>query len=356
LIRMRISAKPQRAGRRAVDRVKVGAIVYRGGDAICLYCMVCRPPLDQQQRSPTVSPISDPKQFIQGVISEFIETSELNNMNNPAGDKAWDDALVGYAGGADPIWQQYKEYVGPFHWTPWEVFNQHRPKAQAAPQELTVISWVLPQRDMVRKANRAQRKFPADEWARIRVWGENFNAALRTHVAERLEAAGHPAIAPMLVPNWAIVRSERFSYASSWSERHAAHAAGLGTFGLCDGLITARGKAMRAGSVIAMIDVDPTPRPYADHRAYCLFFAEGTCGKCIDRCPARAITEAGHDKEKCRRHLVRSREHVKKAYNFTGYGCGLCQVGVPCESGIPVKAAREALERGELPPPPPPLA
>jgi hypothetical protein len=28
----------------------------------------------------------------------------------------------------------------------------------------------------------------------------------------------------------------------------------------------------------------------------------------------------------------------------------LCQVGVPCEAGIPVKAAREALERGELPP------
>jgi epoxyqueuosine reductase len=39
-----------------------------------------------------------------------------------------------------------------------------------------------------------------------------------------------------------------------------------------------------------------------------------------------------------------------------GYGCGLCQVGVPCEAGIPVKAAREAFERGELPPPPPPLA
>ncbi|MBN1906976.1 MAG: hypothetical protein JW927_17995 [Deltaproteobacteria bacterium] len=43
-------------------------------------------------------------------------------------------------------------------------------------------------------------------------------------------------------------------------------------------------------------------------------------------------------------------------YNFEGYGCGLCQVGVPCESMIPVKSAREALERGELPPPPPPIA
>jgi len=47
---------------------------------------------------------------------------------------------------------------------------------------------------------------------------------------------------------------------------------------------------------------------------------------------------------------------VEKTYKFVGYGCGLCQVGVPCEAGIPVKAAREALERGELPSLPPPLA
>ena len=44
-------------------------------------------------------------------------------------------------------------------------------------------------------------------------------------------------------------------------QRHAAHAAGLGTFGLCDGLITAKGKAMRAGSVVARIAVAQTPRP-----------------------------------------------------------------------------------------------
>jgi hypothetical protein len=29
---------------------------------------------------------------------------------------------------------------------------------------------------------------------------------------------------------------------------------------------------------------------------------------------------------------------------------------VPCETHIPVRKAREAYEKGELPPPPPPLA
>lgn len=294
--------------------------------------------------------------WIKDLIQDFITASPHNTMQTEKEDRAWDTALVGVAAGADPIWQQYKEYIGAFHWTPWEVFNQHCPEEPAGAEDLSVISWILPQREMVRKSNRRARTYPSEEWARIRVHGEAFNTALRQHVAQSLKDAGHAAIAPMLVPNWTIVKSARFSYASSWSERHAAHAAGLGTFGLCDGLITAKGKAMRAGSVVARIKIQPTPRPYADHRAYCLFFADGTCGKCIDRCPARAITEAGHDKEKCRQHLARSREYVEKTYKFAGYGCGLCQVGVPCEAGIPVKAARQALERGELPPPPPPLA
>jgi epoxyqueuosine reductase len=294
--------------------------------------------------------------WIKALVRDFILTSPHNTMNTTTAEPAWDDALVGFASGGDQMWQQYKEYVGPFHWTPWEVFNQHCPGESAGAEELSVISWVLPQREAVRKANRRAKRYPSEEWARIRVYGEEFNVALRRHVVNSLKQVGHAAIAPMLVSNWTIVKSERFSYASSWSERHAAHAAGLGTFGLCDGLITARGKAMRVGSVVAKISIKPTPRPYSNHRAYCLFFADGTCGKCIDRCPARAITKTGHDKEKCRQHLARSREYVKKTYTFEGYGCGLCQVGVPCEAGIPVKAAREALERGVLPPPPPPLA
>jgi len=294
--------------------------------------------------------------WIKTTIQDFIATSPLNTMQNETDEPAWDSSLVGFASGADPIWQQYKEYVGAFHWTPWEVFNQHCPKETISAEQLTVVSWILPQRELVRKANRKAKKFPAEEWARIRVYGEKFNMALRGHVVKRLEQEGYGAIAPMAAPNWTIVKSKRFSYASSWSERHAAHAAGLGTFGLCDGLITARGKAMRAGSVVAKISIKPTPRPYADHQAYCLYYAAGTCGKCIDRCPAHAITKKGHDKEKCRQYLARSRAHIKKTYEFEGYGCGLCQVDVPCEAGIPVKAAREALERGELPPPPPPIA
>ncbi len=296
------------------------------------------------------------EEWIKKNIKAFIKTSSLNTMQDGSGEAAWDQVLIGFSSGIDPIWQQYKEYVGAFHWTPWEVFNQHCPDENVIAKELTVISWVLPQRKLVRDANKQEKKYPAEKWARIRVYGEAFNIALRHYLVKTIKEAGYPAVAPMLVPNWTIVKSKKFSYASSWSERHAAHAAGLGTFGLCDGLITSKGKAIRLGSVVAKMSIKSKPRPYIDHHAYCLYYTDKTCGKCIKQCPANAITEDGHDKEKCRLHLDKSRKYVKKTYGFEGYGCGLCQVKVPCESIIPVKKARESLKHGDLPLSPPPIA
>ena len=68
---------------------------------------------------------------IRNLIQDFITTSPLNTIRNEEEDPAWDGALIGFASGADPIWQQYKEYIGAFHWTPWEVYNQHCPEESA---------------------------------------------------------------------------------------------------------------------------------------------------------------------------------------------------------------------------------
>lgn len=89
---------------------------------------------------------------------------------------------------------------------------------------------------------------------------------------------------------------------------------------------------------VARIQVPPTPRPYKDQHEYCLFFTEGTCKECISRCPVGAITEKGKDKSICYRHLSQTtKDYVTHKYGFDGYGCGLCQTGVPCESKIPLK-------------------
>ena len=277
----------------------------------------------------------DTKRITQ-IIDDFIRTSPENSLKNEADEPAWEEALVGFSSGSDPIFQQYKEHIGPFHFTPQEIFNSTFASSPASPDELTVIAWILPQREITKADNRAEDFYPSERWVRARFPGEDFNVLLRKHLVAELEKEEIPAVAPMLSALWKIEMSPKFGMASRWSERHAAYASGLGTFGLCDGLITAKGKAHRVGSVVARLQVDPTARPYKDHHEYCLFFSDGSCRACADRCPAGAISEEGHDKKRCWDHAgVTCAKYAKQQFGFDGYGCGLCQTAVPCESGIP---------------------
>lgn len=276
--------------------------------------------------------------WIVKTIQDFVETSSENTLKNQNNDKAFEMPLVGLSRGDDPLYEAYKRHVGPFHLTPWEIFAVTFRDFSIRPEELTVISWILPHNSATKVDNRKEKFYPSERWARARIFGEEVNEKLRKHAVASLEAKGYRAVAPALSPQFSIRISTDYGYASTWSERHAAYASGLGTFGLCAGLITAVGKAMRTGSIIAQIPAPPTPRPYEDHHAYCLFFSQGTCGKCISRCPVGAITEAGKDKEKCYKHLFPlTKDYVTSNYGFDGYGCGLCQTGVPCESQIPNK-------------------
>ena len=280
-----------------------------------------------------------PAVWLEAVIGDFIERSPENTLQGSFQEKAFEIPLVGFANGADPVFESYKQVVASYHWTPQEIFSLTFPDIPVAPEELTVISWILPQTAATKADNRRQTTYPAERWARARIFGEEVNVKLRQRVVNALQKEGYAAVAPMLSPSWQRKKSDQYVFASTWSERHAAYAAGLGTFGLCDGLITPRGKAMRTGSVVARIQIEASPRPYGGHHAYCLFFSQGICGKCIPRCPVGALSEKGHDKLKCLQHLrPASADYVKANYGFDGYGCGLCQTGVPCESKIPTEA------------------
>ena len=277
------------------------------------------------------------KRWLETVIKSFINKSQDNSLKNERNEKAWADPIVGFSSGDDPLYQLYKEDIGAFYWAPAEIFAKTFPMLRVTPDQLTVISWVLPQTDATKTDNRKQTVYPSERWARARIYGEEVNIKLRKHVVATLQEVRCEAVAPMFSPLWERKISKRYGFASTWSERRAAYASGLRTFGLCDGLITPKGKAMRCGSVVAHIKILPTNRPYKDHHAYCLFFSKGICGKCIQRCPAGAITEIGHNKVKCRKYLQITRDYVRSHFGFEGYGCGLCQTGVPCESKIPTE-------------------
>ncbi|RQW86046.1 MAG: epoxyqueuosine reductase [Geobacter sp.] len=245
----------------------------------------------------------------------------------------FDEPLVGFADASDPLFSSYKEIIGPHHLTPWELMETAFPGKEFVAG--TVVCWILPISESTRWSNRNENLWPSREWALTRTHGEAFNNALRRHLTNVLLAKGHQTLAPLLSKGWHTVKTAE-GLSSTWSERHAAFAAGLGTFSLNRGFISERGIAHRCGSVITDLIITPSPRRYQQYDENCLFCRNGSCGTCISRCPVGAITRFGHDKERCRAYgyetVVRE---VGERYGVATPGCGLCQTGVPCETGIP---------------------
>jgi epoxyqueuosine reductase len=270
------------------------------------------------------------------VRDEIVRFSLANpeNRHREGEERYFDEPLVGFASALDPLFAEYKRIIGPFHRTPPEWMTTD-PDAQGMLPG-TVICWILPVARAARESNRRERVWPSREWAHTRTFGEKFNNLLRLHVVAFLCGRGHRAIAPQLSPGWKRIDDAPLGIASTWSERHAAYAAGLGTFSLSDGLITERGIAHRCGSVITDLVLPPTKRYGTNHRGNCLFYREEGCGVCIDRCPAGAISREGHDKAKCREYVHGDIPRaVGERFQVSEIGCGLCQTRVPCEGMIP---------------------
>jgi epoxyqueuosine reductase QueG len=272
------------------------------------------------------------EEMVRSGIERFVGENAANRQPESAL-PYFDAPLVGFASIDDPLFSRYKEVIGEYHLTPGEFMESAFGPGSTG--KGTVICWILPISPATRESNRRERLWPSREWACTRTHGETFNNLLRRHLADLLNAAGQRALAPLLSEGFRTVET-RSGPSSTWSERHAAHAAGLGTFSLNDGLITGRGIAHRCGSVITDLVIPPTPRRYGHWAEYCLFYRDGSCGACIGRCPAGAITRYGHDKTKCYRYCYEEViGQVGERFGVAAPGCGLCQTGVPCEAGIP---------------------
>jgi epoxyqueuosine reductase QueG len=275
-----------------------------------------------------------PEKAIEKAIVHFIQTNPANRRKEGRG-KYWGRPLVGFASGEDPLFKAYKKIIGKFHFSPQEIFRLTFGNKKPS-QPLSIIAWILPHVEEIRLSNRKETKYPSRLWAHARDFGEQFNVKLRKHIVSFLKKKGYQAVAPMISPHWKRVRSPRIGLASSWSERHTAYACGLGSFGLSDGFITPRGKAIRIGSVVTNLPLKPSAKKYPHHRANCLYFFNRTCKVCALRCPAGAITSKGHDKDKCQEYSYNTIGPLKRSeYGVKITGCGLCQTKVPCEYEIP---------------------
>lgn len=289
---------------------------------------------------------ADPAAFVTKSIKGYVAASPGNRLQSFDDGQFFDEPLVGFADGDDGIFQNYKTIIGDFHVTPREALEKHlesKGNKQERPAQVSVISFILPVTYETRLSLRKETLIPSLRWNHTRWHGQDFIDELSRYVVSILESLGYEAVAPELADFFKL-KNLPSGYVSNWSQRHIAYAAGLGTFSLNDGFITPKGMAMRCGSVVTDAKITPSPRVYKDHFANCLFYSDGSCQRCAERCPAGAISEQGHDKNKCLEFLfTKQRAILKELGRGEGYigrylGCGLCQTKVPCEARIPPKA------------------
>ena len=257
---------------------------------------------------------------------EFIRNSSYNYINTETAlspqyvnMKLFQTPVFAFGDPADELYSCFKSYdiIGEHFMSPFEWLASAK----------TVISFFLPYTDAIKSANSVDFEWPADEWLHGRYEGQMLVKELSLFIQKELIEAGYASVVPSTDQRFNLRYDEKnTTYQANWSERHIAYVCGLGTFGLSKGIITKKGTCGRLGSILTECNFTKDIRPYSDVYEYCMM-----CGECITNCPASAISiENGKDSVLCSKFLDKTR--VKHAPR---YGCGKCQVNVPCESKVP---------------------
>ena len=269
----------------------------------------------------------------------FLDESAVNYLDaevalrpDLAGMRFFDAPLMAVGAAGDPIFELLKsdEAVGPMFMTPEEWL----------PGAKSVISFFLPFEERIITANLGATAEIPPEWLHGRIEGQTALNAMVVSLRDLLIESDCAAIIPTMDDRFESGRKPDFlsrdgeelpGYTSSWSERHVAYACGLGTFGLSRGLITKRGTAGRFGSIITDLPLAPDVRPYSRYDEYC-----NLCGECAARCPVGAIdVHKGKNMAVCAAFMQKCTEKYSPRY-----GCGKCNVGVQCATGVPGGASR----------------
>lgn len=230
----------------------------------------------------------------------------------------WQEPIVGFADAGSDYIRSLKEIVHPDHQMPQEVMEDAS----------IIIAYFLPFEKWVTESNTGE--LASAIWAKSYEATNAMMARLNEHIIDVVHKLGYEA---KTAPEAAVFyRDEVMSH---WSFRHLAYAAGLGTFGMNNMLITDRGCSGRYNAIVTNLDVEPD-QPKDEES--CLFKKNGTCGACMVKCPAGALSINGFDRHKCYEQCLKNAA-IHNSYG-SSYGsnkevigsevCGKCIAGMPC--------------------------
>ena len=250
-------------------------------------------------------------------INKWINTFITEYRNRPEVTTDWGDPIVGFAAADSPYIQKLPELISSTHGLPQQVMADAR----------LVIAYYVPFTRALAVSNNTGTEYASEQWALAYEQTNEMFGRLNSYIIDRLTECGykgavHPAAGTF----------DHRNLISDWSFRHFAYAAGLGTFGLNNMLITPKGCCGRYNTIITNLDAEPD-RPM--QQELCLYKRNKSCGICMRNCPAKAITESDYDRHKCYEVLSRNAKLYKTAScSYEGSSgsevCGKCVTGSPC--------------------------
>ncbi len=283
--------------------------------------------------------VSNMKKEIVEYIKEYIE--EYQRRDSIA--TQYGQPLIGFADAWHPYIQNLPKLISTSHDLPQDVL----------PDAKTIIAYFIPFTKELANTNRVQSaaafaaqngafagtnpdgfSLASPEWARAYEETNALFAELNAALIDFIHAkAGHAGITPKATT------FDQQLLISDWSQRHIAFAAGLGTFGLNNMLITKHGCCGRYSTVITNLDLKPDAPVEGE---YCLYKKNGSCGICVKNCPTGALTTDGYDRVKCYALCKENAKiYTKFGSSYTGEDgtsansigsevCGKCVTGSPC--------------------------
>lgn len=257
----------------------------------------------------------DIRKWIEHFVEEYQKRPEILAK--------WEQPLVQSAQANHPYIQNLPALI-PGHQLPEEVL----------PGAVSVLVYYVPFTRELARTNRGKAELASEQWARTY---EETNAMFRD-LNEELSAWLRKKGVRAAVPEASSTFDQKVLM-SRWSHRHLAYAAGLGTFGMNNMLITSQGCCGRFFSLVTDLRVEADTPVQGE---YCLYKQDQSCGVCMEYCPAQALSPRGYDRQSCYRILQ------KNARVHTGYGssyvsadgvtpnssgsdvCGKCVANAPC--------------------------
>jgi len=254
------------------------------------------------------------KDFIELTIKKTID----EYSNRPEIKTTWKEPLVGYADVYGDVIRNIKEITIPSHPLPEEIL----------PEATIVVCYFLPFTEDIAKSNiKVEDNYASPEWAQAYEETNDLIEIINEKLVDELIRKGYKAI--NVKDRFPI--SEEYQY-SHWSQRHMAYAAGLGTFGVNNLLISDVGCCGRYGSIVTNLDV-VAGKPIEGTN--CLYKFSNTCLACVKSCFTDSLAP---DYTLFKRNVcAKICERNSKRYGEKRTCCGKCAVGLPCSHKNPIK-------------------